>query len=528
MRVLIVEDEQEWSDKLARMVGDLLLGHQQADTVTVTNKGDALDHISRETFSLIFVDLKIPPHAGGAYKEAHGMELLREIRDDASAHRRCACIVLTGAGKKADVREALKDLGVDDFVEKLQPKDVGALPEITRQALFKAAMREAEARNSSRQELTFILTNTHFVFAQLSGLTRYRGAILDEPKKFAATELSERVNNLDQLISSEATRDIDRFWRIAARDIGGKLFEVLSGIKEFDDLLTARNGPEPLRIGFLGTRVSPEVPFELLADKEDYLALRHPMFRQIISDGSTSYNVDAFNVALTKLEARREVLRVLLLASNTGRDTPSVDAEVDDIQSLLARRFAESGIRGEVTAVPSTEATYERVEELLLRQRWHIIHYAGHGRWDGHVPEQSALVFRTGADRDGGEYRPMPTSVLHSLLRESSNESPLLFFVNACLGGRTVARKGKGDFHGLLDGLGQAGIPAVIAHRWSISDGAARDLAIGFYDALFTHWSIEDALFSARHAVIRQSPLRRDDPGWASPVLVVQRAHRRV
>jgi CHAT domain-containing protein len=517
MRVLIVDDELDWWEALSAVACAAI--HADIDCVWASSAEEARALIGRSPFALIFVDLQIPLQRDAEKSPEYGLALMQDIRKS-KLNREAAGIVVTAYGTPSSVREALKEQHFSDHLDKADFQKANA-KDVIRKALFASAYQRAAAEQAAKFDLTLVLTDSHIVFGQLSGPQRFCDVIPRDSLRFD-TRLSDEADRINFFVSGEMRHQTLNEWRQNARQLGTALYTDLFGNDSpFGKLLAAaRSGsarPNDLRLCFRGTRTSLRVPFELLHDGDEFLALRYPIVRQTAFGENISRKAASFHNWLKRLDEEDDTLRVLLIASNTGPRIDAVDDEVLQIESRLNQRLGEAGIRKQVVAVRSNEATYTHVETLLQSEKWHIVHYAGHGRWDDGLPENSDLVFQDGADR-----RSMPTSVLYGLLQ---NSPTLLFYVSGCLGALMDDRTGRGDFHGLMDGIVQADVPIVVAHRWGVSDAAARDLALSVYDNLFTSWSIEDALSSARHALIRSSPYRRDDPGWASPILVAQTAY---
>ncbi|MFN8594971.1 MAG: CHAT domain-containing protein [Anaerolineae bacterium] len=520
MRVLIVDDEQEWRENLCDTVR--LAIHQTVECVLAASLETAQAELKQASFALILSDLGIPSRDGiSDISPENGMLLLRLIRSN-GLNQGAIGIVVTSRGTPTRMREVLLRLNFSDFLEK-DKFDQKEAQEVIRAALFTGAYQRVAASQATKFDLTFVLTNTHCVFAELSGPERFGDVIPDQPLVFEAEESIRRADRIRKLVTGDLRREMIDEWRTDARETGMGLYRSLFGDLSFGGILRAGSeGPKQfrdLRLCFRGTRRSLAVPFELLHNNSEYLALNHPLVRQVTSDHASARKAAAFRTSLLKLHESDKTLNVLLLASNGGDDLEAADQEVTQLKTRIDDRLAETGVRRNVLAISTAEATYTRVESVLRERKWHVIHYAGHGRWNPDLPEDSALIFM-----HNDKPRSMPASVLHDLLKDSET---LLFFLNGCWGARTAEHSEQGDLYGLMDSLVQAGTPIVLGHRWSVSDGAARDLALTFYNDLLQNWSAEDALLLARKAVVSESPFHGDDPGWASPILVVQTAYTR-
>jgi hypothetical protein len=115
--------------------------------------------------------------------------------------------------------------------------------------------------------------------------------------------------------------------------------------------------------------------------------------------------------------------------------------------------------------------------------RAELLHFALHGRYD------------PGGDQDGlilvdGEMLE-PEAVLGSTLQWAP-----FVFLNACQVGS--GEKVLGDYAGLAHAFIRAGASGVVAPLWSVRDDVARELAVRFYQLLFTGVSPADVLRQER------------------------------
>ena len=440
MRVLIVDDDPYWWEVLSKVARSAIHADIACDCVASAEEARSL--IDQQQFALVFVDLHIPLQHNGGKLPDYGLALMQDIRKS-KLNREAAGIVVTAYGTTGSVREAIIKQHFSEHLDKAWLFDEKADAKgVVRKAIFASAYQRAVAEQAAKFDLTFVLTDSHVVLGQLSGPQRFRDVIPRDPLRFDA-RLSDEADRINFFVSGEMRRQTLNEWRQNAHQVGTALYTSLfSNDSPFGKLLAAaRSGParpNDLRLCFRGTRTSLRVPFELLHDGDEFLALRYPIVRQTAFGENVSRKAASFHNWLKRLDDEDDTLRVLLVASNTGPRIDAVDDEVLQIESLLNQRLGEVGIRKQVVAVQSSEATYTEVEALLQHERWHIVHYAGHGRWDDGLPENSDLVFQHGTDR-----RSMPISVLYGLLQ---NSPTLLFYVSGCLGALLDDRMGEEIF----------------------------------------------------------------------------------
>jgi len=167
---------------------------------------------------------------------------------------------------------------------------------------------------------------------------------------------------------------------------------------------------------------------------------------------------------------------------------PGAEAEIREVHDS----FVQSGII--CTVITGEDATYERFAQACLREKFDIIHFAGHA-W---VDEEPFLFL--------AEATKLHSSELRSLL---SPRPPAVLFLNSHyttfmpLGSRGEQLKESamaGDttltsHRGFLDAAATAGVGALIgSFSGSIGDLAAREIALAFYQELLSGVPVAEAL----------------------------------
>ena len=168
------------------------------------------------------------------------------------------------------------------------------------------------------------------------------------------------------------------------------------------------------------------------------------------------------------------VRKILFLASNptdTGR--LRLDQEVRDIEDGLKR----SNERDQFELVPSFAVRIDDLRRRLLEHSPQIVHFSGHGT--GAV----GIVLES----DKGKSAPVPTDALADLFKLCAEHVDCVV-LNACESDLQAEAISK---H----------IPYVIGMTSSVSDDAAREFAVGFYDALGAGKSIQAAFQFGRNAI---------------------------
>jgi CHAT domain-containing protein len=271
------------------------------------------------------------------------------------------------------------------------------------------------------------------------------------------------------------------------------------------------NQDEALSLVFSSTRDTLRLPVEFLHDGHEYLCLRHPVSRYLQGLHSRP--------PLSYKATSGQRLRFLLVASDTG-GISNVDREVATLRKDLYNLLSAKGIDRNIVALSTSAASHKRVVQELENKGHDVWHYAGHGLYDKDSPERSALVFWEKTNRKGDRCFLL-ASDLCDLTR---NTSFSLVYLSCCLGTTAgdIEHLYQDDFLGLADALAEAKVPTVIGFRWPVSDDGAVAIARTFYKALCKEdFNPRRALWQARRTVTH-GPQKRDDPTWASPVLIEQ------
>jgi hypothetical protein len=305
--------------------------------------------------------------------------------------------------------------------------------------------------------------------------------------------------------------DSIRFYPLGAEYLGRILNAILrEGFSFFHDyrkyLLIEKEIPaEDIVITIDGLEDSSAFPFELLLDEtgRSFLIHQHPFYRRIISppttrapETQTDFDPDRLQVLIIKSTASGE----LVIAEEEGQIT---DISLEELQGVeeevefLRKLFPKAVILPQKKhSVP----TIAEIRECLLRQRWDIVHFAGHGIYRG--GEVSGILLSGTGDR-------------HDLFLASTQDIDFLFrdsagikfvYLNAC---ESVASSANAVIRGALPG-------SVLAFRWLTPDAMACVMAKSFYWALLNQRNPEYALLQARRKMYYEYP---KDNTWASAVL---------
>jgi TolA-binding protein len=335
---------------------------------------------------------------------------------------------------------------------------------------------------------------------------RYRARVLRSPagdgqavtfaRPFSDLELENFLLKMGR--SRGRTRRIESTSVTAAKQFGGRLFSaVFTGqvgecLRRSVDRAQDEDAPLRIRLRLADCPELADLPWEFLYDKDDdwFVALSGatPVVRYLQLPNQPR----PLSVTLP--------LRVLAIRSEPT-DYPSLDFEAEWSQVMTSlSEFTDSGA---ITVTDLAAPTLSELRRVLLRERFHVLHYMGHG---GFTAEDGGVLLFT--DR-AGRGVTVTGEQLSVMLRDHT--SLRLAVLNACEAGRTDPAD---PFGGVADTLVRRGIPAVIAMQFEISDTAAVEFAPALYGALAAGRQVDAAVAEARKAIYAVSPLE-----WATPVL---------
>ncbi len=490
-KILIAEDDPRivigLEDQLENM------GHQ---FIIARNGKEALEKVEEDIPDLIVLDVMMP--------EMDGYQVCERLKSSPET-KHIPILMLTAKGQLLDKIEGF-NRGADDYLSK--PYDKAEF-ESRVTALLKRS--ESSPFNTNQNHTVFSTTckPEHHLNIQLKGEIRFN-------------DTSE--GNL-QLKIDEYSRDADNTckhddWRYQCKKTGKLLFQKLftehpESFSMYNHALGAIKKDEDLHFRFDADRDFLRVPLEFLYADSEYFVLKYPMARA--NNSVRIKKKPLFPETFNTLWTENKPLRILLIASDTPRNIPGVDHEVENLKNTVKTFFEDKGIPVRLKAIHTEQATYETVRKELRDCNYQIIHYAGHGRHDITSPEKSSLYFWEKPNQQGKVIQ-MPASELKMLLK---NSDVRFVYLSCCLG-TTTGESSKlldDDFLGIADSLIQAGIPSVLGFRWSVFDDSAITLSHEFYQSLADKGQIDTALLHARCEIAAKN---RDDITWVSPILIMQ------
>lgn len=190
------------------------------------------------------------------------------------------------------------------------------------------------------------------------------------------------------------------------------------------------------------------------------------------------YVVSSYTPTVTALTERIKVSRenpiddsvsgLFLTSQPRAPNVPPIAGTTTEVRSIYAMT-EEAGIRALSLEGDGTGAK----ECLEHMQRFSSVHLACHGSQNPTQPLQSRFVFHRGVLE--------LESILKSNLRNAD-----LAFLSACQTSAGEESLADEAVH-LSAGMLAAGYRRVVGTMWSIGDAAAQEIAVGFYEYLFSH-----------------------------------------
>lgn len=198
-----------------------------------------------------------------------------------------------------------------------------------------------------------------------------------------------------------------------------------------------------------------------------------------------------------------ETLRILLVLA-APEDQPTLNLALEE--ALLRRVWRGfSGLEIETLG----RADRATLRAALLAKPCHVLHIIGHGDFD--EASQRGHLFFTG---DDGSAEAVSGDALAGELTAASELR--LVVLNACSSGRVAAANAADPFAGVATALLAAGIAAVVAMQFPITDRAAIAFSQALYRRLAAGAPLDRAVAEGRLAIRRGDERSYE---WATPVL---------
>lgn len=287
------------------------------------------------------------------------------------------------------------------------------------------------------------------------------------------------------------------------QSLGKKLFdtvfqgEVRDLLERSLGLLEKENKHLRLRLHLNGVPELAQLPWEYLYHR-DFLALsaETPVVRYLDVPQS-----------IKPLSIKPPLNILVVIASPSDYPQLNVEAEWERLQEALK----ELRGRGLITLKRLAKPTVDELQRELRQGDYHVFHFIGHGDFDPGT-RAGTLLF----EDDQGKGRMVQSQVLKILLHDESTLR--LAVLNACRGARSSQQD---PLLGTAQSLVTAGIPAVVAMQFAVSDALAITFARSFYEAIADNVPVEAALSEARKTMFANQT-SNTLAEWGTPVLFMR------
>lgn len=193
----------------------------------------------------------------------------------------------------------------------------------------------------------------------------------------------------------------------------------------------------------------------------------------------------------------------LLAAFSSPTDVMPLD--LDREREVLTQATQQAADAGRLELHFLDHITNAALRAALRDVRPHILHFVGHGEFDG---RRGYLLF----ENDAGRAKRVRDRTLREFFADAPHTK--LAVLNACQGAASSAGQA---ISGLAPYLVQRGLPAVVAMRYPIPDETAIVFAREFYEALTqeTPTAVDVAVADGRRAIYQD--VDPDRPDWGIP-----------
>lgn len=197
------------------------------------------------------------------------------------------------------------------------------------------------------------------------------------------------------------------------------------------------------------------------------------------------------------------MLRILVVMSSPN-GVASLDLEKE--RTLIEQSWAgESNVEVDFLEHP----TPDKLLSAVVEKQYHVLHYMGHGAYDPKTGAGALIL-----EDENQNAVMLDAQTLGTVLRDAP--SIRLVFLNACDTARTDEDQ---PFSGVANRLVMAGVPAVLAMQFPITDKAAIDFARVFYPRLVEGYPVDEATSQGRKAILAG---RSGTIEWGTPVLYLR------
>lgn len=227
-----------------------------------------------------------------------------------------------------------------------------------------------------------------------------------------------------------------------------------------------------------------EIPWEIMHDNNNFLSLKHPISRKIMTRE---------NIRKNKITKNKKVK--ILFITNPTNDLEWTETEIHHINKQIWNK-------ANITIISWEQANSAKILSLLWQDYWDVIHYSWHAFFDNNNPDNSWIVLSD-------------SIITAHEIKRVINWNPLIF-LNACSSWRNEEK----DFDKTWEDtvwIASAFIiwwaKWVISTLWPVNDNIASDFAIEFYNNFLKNETIWNSILKAKKETYVKYPR---DITWAS------------
>lgn len=262
------------------------------------------------------------------------------------------------------------------------------------------------------------------------------------------------------------------------------------------DILKQHKGPLVINVN------DPEIPWELIHDGDEFIALRLPLGKRLRS-------AETARVAQRKVKEKLRPLLVGMSHTSVPGFAPLEYVELE-IEKLIEAFKTNPNLDFDPArdVMLNEQATRLNFKRALGSGRYELVHFAGHTVYD-ESPDKAGLVL---FDR---------MFSLQDVKGSIALENSPLVFLNSCHSGQEETMNVNAGYVGTYT-LGIAssfivgGAMACVGSTWKVLDKNGADFALGFYREALNGVNIGESI---RRSKIEAKINRADEKIWASYVL---------
>ena len=471
-KILVVEDHLVWREQLEE-----ILERAGYKVETAVGYGEAFGKLRRGSFNLVVTDLRLGPEKPP--RDFEGMTLLEDAKE-----RGIPTIVVTGYPDVELARRAFEDCDVVQFLEK-------------------HTFEVKRFRDIVAQVLPPTLKMEYHDFDLWIGAPTAEGYLLrahseTQGEAKGQMKLDPMSKSVQACLEKLAVRETDKAFLI---EFGTFLCDSLF-VGNIEALFQRSLGTVMGREG-QGLRIRLRIdPPEISALPWEYLySSRRKHFLGASKKTPLSRYLEVPEPP-GSLQTALPLKILVVIPTGSGLDIQKEKAILTEAMSKLGDAVQPTFLEGNVTR--------GTVADALLEERYHVFHFIGHGVFKD---DQGYLIFN---NEHGGRDQISDDIFARFFLNEPSMK---LVVLNACEGATVSSSK---PMVGMAPKLVECGIPAVIAHQYSMEDRTAICFAREFYRSLCMGTQVGHVDVAMAHARNQLSIRFPDERCLGTPVLFMR------